>query len=313
MAILMRPHFDIDHKYWRPLLEEKLAHLDFRVWPDVGDANEIEYVICWRVYDGDESAYPNLKAVISLKAGVERFIGNPHFPQNAKLVRMVDPGMTASMAEYVASFVLRFHRDHDEMVELGKAHPWPVPIPKRAEQRTVGFLGFGVLAQACAEKISSMGFHVQGWRKSNSTDNDIHCFAGKDALPEFLQSTDILVCLLPLTDETENIINKDTLAMLPDGASFINAARGAHVVDEDLVAAIDSGKLKYTALDVFREEPLPLDHPFLEPRRQNRIIVTPHIAAVTMPDTGSDIICQTIDQLEKGETPIGLVDLQKGY
>ena len=313
MAVLLRPHFDIDHQYWKPLLAEKLSDMDFRVWPDIGNPDDIEYVICWRVYEGDKNAYPNLKAVISLKAGVEAFIASPHFPHPAKLVRMIDPGMTASMTEYVASFVLRFHRDHDEMVEFGNKHPWPVPIPKRAEERTIGFLGFGVLAQACAEKLLPMGFKIQGWRKSNMPEGSFKVFAGAEELPAFLAATDILVCLLPLTSETQDIINAKTLSMLPKGASLINVARGAHVVDDDLVAAIDNGHIKYAALDVFRKEPLALDHPFLDTKRQSRIIVTPHIAAVTMPDTGSEIIRQSIDELENGEIPLGLVDFKKGY
>ncbi len=310
MAILFRPLLKIDHTHWIPALRPLFAGRDFRIEPETGAAEDIEYLITWRLTDGDKTRFPNLKAVLSLSAGVNQYIGHPDFPENARLIRMLDPGLKQSMVEYVAGFVLRFHRCHDRFSAAGRAVDWDDIIPATASQRQVGIMGAGDLGLACMDALKPFGFGLRGWGRSEKTIAGVDHYAGQAALPAFLDGLDILVCLLPLTPETENILNKDTLARLAPGACLINAARGRHVVDEDLIALLDSGHLAMAALDVFRKEPLPGDHPFWD---HPQVIVTPHIAAVTLPETAGPVLRQSIDAIDAGRQPAGHVDRHNGY
>lgn len=310
MAVLFRPVFDYDLRDWLPALQKELAGFDLRVAPDIGNPADIHYLVGWKFWDGDKNAWPNLKAVLPLSTGVDRFMGHPEFPHPAKLVRMIEPGLNQGMAEYVASFVLRFHRDHDVWMHAQKEKHWQHDIPKLASQRTIGFLGLGNLAQSCIDMLRPFGFQIRGWSRSAKSIPGVQSFNGADQLKNFLSGCEILVCLLPLTPETENILNHETLSCLPQGACVINPARGKELVDEDLIALLDQGHLHYAALDVFRKEPLPEDHPFWN---HPRIHVTPHIAAVTIPETGAQALRQVIETIEAGGTPAGLVDLHKGY
>ncbi len=309
MAILFRPFFPVDHTHWVPALQKEFAGYDLRIAPDYGADEDIEYLIVWRLEKQDTDRFPNLKAVLSLSAGVNQYIGHPGFPRGAQLVRMLDPGLKQSMTEYVSGFVLRFHRRHDDYTS-GAPLDWTPPIPALASQCSVGIMGLGDLGLACLEALRPFGFKLRGWSRTQKTIEGVTCFAGDRGLGKFLMQTDILVCLLPLTPETEDILNRDTMARLPQGASIINAARGKHIVEQDLIDLLDSGHLYRAALDVFRKEPLPEDHPFLG---HGKIIATPHIAAMTMPLTAAPVLRAAIEKLEAGEKPAGLVDLDKGY
>lgn len=311
-AILFRPFFDFDTPLWVPALREGLKGMDLRIAPEeTGDPAEIEYLILWRLAEGDRERWPNLKAILSLSTGVNQYIGHPHMPEGVKLIRMIEPGLDHGMAEYVSSFVLRFHRNHDALAAAQARKYWDGDLlPPLASHRRVGFLGMGRMAQACIDALRPFGFAMRGWSRTPKDIAGVKSFHGADGLAQFLAGTDILVCLLPLTPETDGILNARTLGMLPRGACVINAARGKHVVDEDLLALLDSGHLDRAALDVFRKEPLPPDHPFWT---HPRVHVTPHIAAVTMPDTGAASIRQAIGQIERGETPEGAVDISRGY
>lgn len=310
MAILFRPVFDYDLRDWLPALQKELAGFDLRVAPDTGDPADIHYLVGWKLWEGDKTAWPHLKAVLPLSTGVDRYIGNPKFPHPAKLVRMIEPGLNQGMAEYVASFVLRYHREHDQWHEAQALQDWRHDIPKMAHQRTIGFLGMGNLAQSCIAMLAPFGFQMRGWSRSPRSLPGVTSFHGAEQLKTFLGGCDILVCLLPLTPETEDLLNRETLSALPHGACLINPARGRELVDEDLIALLDSGHLQRAALDVFRREPLPAEHPFW---KHPRIHVTPHIAAVTIPETGAKALRQVIETLEAGGTPAGLVDFAKGY
>ena len=310
MAILFRPVFPVDHTHWLPALEKEFAQDDLRIAPAHGDPEDIHYIIGWRLAREDRDKWPNLKAVLSLSAGVNQYINHPAFPHHAALIRMLDPGLKQSMVEYVTAFVMRFHRRLDDFAVPSRALDWTPPIPALAPERTVGIMGLGDLGLACIQALRPFGFKLRGWSRTPKTVDGLTCFTGRPALRDFLIGTDILVCLLPLTPETENILNKETLSMLPQNACLINAARGNHVVDQDLIDLLDNGHLYRAALDVFREEPLPDNHPFYN---QHHIIMTPHIAAITMPQTGVPVLRQTIELLEKGLIPAGTVDLDRGY
>lgn len=309
-TVLFRPTFDFDRPVWVPALRQGLTGHDVRIAPEeTGDPADIDYLVLWRLTAGDRTGWPNLKAVLSLSAGVNQFMGHPEMP-DVPLIRMIEPGLEHGMAEYVASMVLRFHRDHDRLRQEQDDKRWTPYIPPLATARTVGFMGMGHMAQACIDVLKPFGFALRGWSRSPRHYDDVECFSGEGSLSRFLAGTDILVCLLPHTPETENILNRQTLAQLPRGACLINAARGRLLVDADLLAALDDGHIARAALDVFHKEPLPSDHSFWIHRN---IVITPHIAAISIPDTGALSLKKAIDQLEQGEKPEGLVDLTKGY
>jgi glyoxylate/hydroxypyruvate reductase A len=295
---------------WRAQLQQLTGELDIRVWPDIGDPAEIDYALVWRPAPGLLAALPNLKLILSLGAGVDHLLGDPLLPRHLPIVRLVDPHMTAAMSEYVVLQVLRLHRRDLAYRAQQQAKDWRELDQKNAADRRVGILGFGELGQDAARKLRALGFDVAGWSRSAKTAAAIETYAGAAGLPRLLARSEILACLLPLTRETEGILNTSTLGLLPRGAALVNAARGAHLVEEDLLAALASGHLSAAVLDVFGEEPLPLGHPFWH---HPRIVVTPHVAAFTNPATAAPIILDNIRRFEAGQPLLNQVDLARGY
>jgi len=256
----------------------------------------------------DFTPFTRLKAVLSLWAGVEKIQNNPTL--QVPLARMVDPGMSAGMAEYVLGHVMRHHLGMDADI-LNRTGPWRNrPAPPLAKDRPVGILGLGALGSAAARRLSAQGFPVSGWSRAQKNLPGIACHSGVDGLQNVLGRAQILVLLLPLTHETENILNAETLAMLPRGAVVINPGRGPLIDDEALLDALDSGRLSHATLDVFRTEPLPDDHPFWA---HPRVTVTPHIASETRPQTAAQTIAENIRRGEAGEPFLHLVNRQLGY
>ena len=298
---------------WLPVLQKGLTpHKMFLSdSPEVIPA-EVDYLVTWHLKDNPLKIYPNLKAILAMSAGVNHLVGNPNLPENIPLVRMIDPGLTKAMEEYVLSMVLRLHIGHDFYQELEREKYWGLEMvdPVLADERSVGFLGFGELGQACAKRCRDIGFQVSGWSRSRKTVEGIRSFAGEDELQEFLASNDIIVILLPLTSETRNFMDQEKIAMMKKGACLINAARGPIVVDEALLENLDNGHLDRAVLDVFRKEPLPEDHPYWEHRK---VVVTPHIAALTHPKTAVTHLKDAVECLENDKPPPGLVDRAKEY
>jgi glyoxylate/hydroxypyruvate reductase len=295
---------------WRAQLERLTGELDIRVWPEIGDPADIDYALVWRPEPGLLAALPNLKLILSLGAGVDHLLGDPQLPRHLPIVRLVDPHMTAAMSEYVTLQVLRLHRGDLDYRAQQQAKEWRELDQKNAADRRVGILGFGELGQDAARQLRALGFDVAGWSRSEKTAAGIACHAGAAGLPRLLACSEILVCLLPLTAETEGILNARTLTLLPRGAALVNAARGAHLVEEDLLAALASGQLSGAVLDVFHEEPLPAGHPFWH---HPRIVVTPHVAAFTNPQTAAPIILDNIRRFEAGRPLLNRVDPARGY
>jgi glyoxylate/hydroxypyruvate reductase A len=295
---------------WRAQLQQLTQELDIRVWPEIGDPADIDYALVWRPEPGLLAALPNLKLILSLGAGVDHLLGDPQLPRHLPIVRLVDPHMTAAMSEYVVLQVLRLHRRDLDYRAQQDAKDWRELNQKNAADRRVGILGFGELGQDAASKLRALGFDVAGWSRSAKTAAGIATYAGAAGLPLILAHSEILACLLPLTPETEGILDARTLALLPRGAALINAARGAHLVEADLLAALASGQLSGAVLDVFGEEPLPLGHPFWH---HPRIVMTPHVAAFTNPKTAAPIILDNIRRFEAGQPLLNRVDPARGY
>jgi glyoxylate/hydroxypyruvate reductase A len=295
---------------WRDLLLRLDPTIDFRRWPDTGPVEEIEFALVWCPPPGELRRYPNLKAIFSMGAGVETLLQDPDLPREIPIVRLVDRGLTASMTEYVLLHVLRYHRRVPEFEELQRRREWvqlDYPLPW---ERKVGVMGLGVLGGDAAAKLAALGFDVAGWSRTPKQLPGVTGYHGEAGLAPFLARSEILVCLLPLTPETAGILNARSFAALPRGAAIINAARGGHLVEADLLAALESGQVSYAALDVFAEEPLPPDHPFWT---HPRITVTPHVASDTPPQTAAETIFRSMRLAREGRPLGNRVDLAAGY
>jgi glyoxylate/hydroxypyruvate reductase A len=295
---------------WRRAFHAHDPKLDFRVWPESGPVEEIDYVLAWHHVPGSLSAFPRLKAIFSLGAGVEKLLRDRELPAGVPIVRMVDPSLTAGMTEYVLLHVLRYHRRMPELEALQRRAQWVELEAPPASERRVGILGLGVLGSDAAEKLAMLGFRVVGWSLTPKKMPGVESFAGNDGLLPMLAQSHTLVCLLPLTATTEGILNARTLAALPRGACLINAARGGHVVETDLLAALDSGHIAHATLDVVSEEPLPASHPFW---RHPQVTLTPHVASLTWPPTAAFHILDNIRRHEAGGPMSPLVDLAREY
>jgi glyoxylate/hydroxypyruvate reductase A len=253
---------------------------------------------------------PRLKAILSLGAGVDHLFLDPDLPRNVPIVRMVDAGYAPQMSEYALYGVLHFHRGMDRYAQQQRAAHWQPLEALPSAQRVVGVLGLGVLGGDFARKAAALGFKVLGWSRTPKRLDGVTALHGPEQLPLFLAQSQILVNFLPLTAETSGILRRDTLERLPRGAYLINIARGAHVIEEDLVAALDSGQLGGAMLDVFQREPLPSDSALW---RHPRVVVTPHIAGQAIAELMVEQVVDNIRRIERGDAPHGLVDPGRGY
>ena len=309
MAILFYSTVDSAAR-WRGELLRRRPEREFRIWPDIGDPAAIDYAIVWRPPPGLLASLPRLKLILSLGAGVDHLLSDPHLPRHVPVVRLVDPHLVDAMSEFVALGVLRLHRQDFDYLAQQRARQWRERDQKNAGERPVGILGFGTIGQAAGRKLKALGFPVAGWSRSPRQIEGFSTYDGANGFDAFLAVSEILVCLLPLTPETEGILNAATFAGLPRGAGLVNAGRGGHLVEADLIPALDGGQLSGAVLDVFREEPLPPDHAFW---RHPRILVTPHIAGVTNPSTAAPIMIDAIRRFEAGEPVPNVVDPARGY
>jgi glyoxylate/hydroxypyruvate reductase len=295
---------------WRAAFAAADPAINFRVWPASGPAGEIDYALAWHHPPGELKRYPNLKAIFSLGAGVEKLLRDRDLPAAVPIVRMVDRALTSGMTEYVLLHVLRYHRRAPELDSLQRRAEWVELENPPARERKVGILGLGVLGSDAAAKLAGLGFDVAGWSQSPKAIAGVASFTGADGLQKLLARSEILVCLLPLTSATAGILNARNLARLPRGASVVNAARGGHVVETDLLAALDSGHLAHATLDVVAEEPLPAGHPFW---RHPKVTLTPHVASLTWPPTATEHIIANIRRHESGQEMAPLVDPTREY
>ena len=225
---------------WREELRARMPELEVRIWPEVGDPAEIDLALVWRAPPGELARYPNLKAILSLAAGIEWLVVDPTLP-DVPIARMVDPSLTRTMGEYVLLAVLRHHREFDRFEREQRARNWAYSFPPQAADRPVGIMGLGELGASAAKQLSAQGFPVLGWSRTPKAIEGVTSYAGHGELHAFLHRSQILVCLLPLTAETRGILDAETFNGLPHGACVINVARGDHLVEADLLAALDFG------------------------------------------------------------------------
>ncbi len=287
-----------------------MPELEVRAWPELGNPDDIEFAAVSRIPAGQLSRLRNLKLVISMLAGVEHLVDNPEIPPGIPIVRSGAPDGDRMITEYVLLHVLRHHRQMPAYAVQQSQSLWKnLPQPP-AEARSIGFLGLGLLGLAAAKSVRDHGFKVLAWTRSRREVEGMECHHGNGALSAFLGKVEILVNLLPATPETEGIVDARFLAQLPKGAQLINIARGQHVVDADLLAALDAGHLAGATLDVFHEEPLPASSPLW---RHPLVTVMPHAARKLFPGDSVPSIVENIRRCRAGEPLLMPVDRQRGY
>ncbi|MBC00275.1 MAG: glyoxylate/hydroxypyruvate reductase A [Rhodobacteraceae bacterium] len=300
---------------WVARLKARFPDRDIRSWPDaVGDPADIRYALAWKAPAEALNACANLDVVFSLGAGVDHLLGQKNLPQ-VPIVRVVDPDLTARMSEWIALQVLLHHRQHLAYAAQQREKVWRELTQPSARDLRVGILGLGVLGTDAADVLKRLGFSVAGWSRSKKTLEGIDCYAGDAEFDAFLARTDVLVNLLPLTEETRGLVNRSVLERLArdgvlGGPVFINAGRGGSHVEADLVAALKDGTLKAASLDVFETEPLAADSPLWD---CENAILTPHVAADSDPEAISDYVAEQIRRFEADGTLENRVDPARGY
>lgn len=309
MTLLFIPG-DINVETWVSALQNVDPDLDLKieVWPEVEDPKQVEFALVRLYPQGELQKYPRLKCISSLGAGVNQLLDDPFLPKNVPIVRVVDACLTRDMTQYVTWAVLNHARHFDYYRESQARRLWTprvlLDIPR------IGVMGLGELGRDVAIKLRDLGFVVSSYSQSPKHVLGIQHFCGPGGLTPFLNQTDILDCLLPLTPKTRHILNAKTFSQLPRGAYVINVGRGDHLVEEDLLAAIQEGQLSGACLDVFCQEPLPKDHPFWQ---QPQIIVTPHIASVTNAQSVAPQIIENYKRAMEGKPLLNVVDISQGY
>jgi len=298
---------DFKAEPWLAALRTALPQAEIEVWAP--GAPPGDYAVVWAPPQAFLDEQPRLKALFNLGAGVDALTQLKLAPAT-QLVRLDDAGMSVQMAEYVVHALIRHFREFDLYEQDVAQGKWSFRRPRLRQDFPVGIMGLGVLGQRVARAVQAFEFPVLGWSRSAKDVPGVRCYAGAEQLPDFLAETRVLVCLLPLTPETEGLLNRQTLAQLRPGGYLINVARGAHLVEDDLIPLLDEGHLAGATLDVFRQEPLPAGHPFW---RHPKVTVTPHTAARTLRDESVAQIATKITRLECGESIAGIVDPVRGY
>jgi glyoxylate/hydroxypyruvate reductase A len=309
VALLITPPVTGPIEHWRDCVAALAPDIDIRTWPDAGDPSEIEYLMTGFLDLAELPALPNLKLLFPMFAGLDHLLAHPHLP-DVEIVRIGPPAGDPAMTEYAVLHVLRHHRQMPDYLAQQRDKVWKVRPQKQPHEQRVGFMGFGVLAQPPAHVLAGMGFEVAAWVRSPREDAEIEIFAGMDRLDAFLARTDILVCLLPLTPETEGILCAANFAKMPEGAAIVNLGRGAHVIDDELIAALDSGRLSGATLDATKPEPLPESSPLWT---HPRVTIMPHTARRVRAETVAPQVVEAIRRDRAGKPQDQVVDRAAGY
>jgi glyoxylate/hydroxypyruvate reductase A len=296
-------------RQWAEIFRREAPEIDFRLWPEIGNANEARYLAAWVPPADLGTRFPNLELLFSTGAGVDQFDFTA-LPPQLPLVRLVEPGIVQGMVEYVTHAVLDLHRDMPAYRRAQQCRQWqPIPV-RTAAECCVGVLGLGSLGQAVLAQLVALGFDTAGWSRSRHEVPGVHCHAGVGELDAFLARTQIVVCLLPLTDATRGLLNAALFARLPRGASLVHVGRGPQLASADLLRALDAGQLAEAVLDVTDPEPLPDADPLWS---HPRVRITPHIASMTQPQTAARVVIDNLRRHARGEPLVGLVDRAHGY
>ena len=300
-----------DPVIWRRLLETGLGGpIDFRTLDALGNRDEVEVALAWKPERGLLASFKNLKLIVWLGMGVDHLLADDILPDGVPIVRIMDEGIVGQMSEYAIHWALRHHRDIEKYAAHQRSRRWHQEPLADTIDRRVGVLGLGAIGQDMAGKFALLGFPTAGWSRTRKSVAGVETFHGREGFAKLLARSDILINVLPLTRETRGILDAAAFAALPKGAYVINVGRGGHVVDRDLLAALDSGHLSGAVLDVFETEPLPPDHPYWT---HPRVHVTPHVAGSTNPRAATPCVIDNIKRLRAGKPLIHVVDPKTGY
>jgi glyoxylate/hydroxypyruvate reductase A len=288
-----------------------LPEAEIEIWHAGEKCQTCDYAVVWSPPEAMLAELAQVKAIFVTGAGVDALLKfSDALPPHIPIIRLGDAGMAMQMAEYVTHSVLRYFRRFDEYDAQARAGQW-APLPQYPkEDFAVGVLGMGVLGAAALKALAPFGFPLRGWSRTEKSMPGVQCFHGEQGLDTFLRGSRVLVCMLPLTPETGNLIDRTNMCKLPQGAFLINVARGAHLAEPELVALIKSGHIAAATLDVFRNEPLPAQHPFWQ---EPRISITPHISALTLRRESVQQIAEKIRKVEQGQPVTDVVDRNRGY
>lgn len=295
--------------WWQSHLQSLLPNIKCLLWDEVTDPEAIDYAVVWKPPTGGLAQFKNLKCIVSVGAGIDHVLADTKLPPNVPIIRTTGIDLTQRMREYVCLHVLLQHRQFNTTLKAQQSCEWMPVITPPATAQTVGVMGLGKLGKNVATSLLNLGFNVVGWARSQHRIDHITCYPA-NRLSEFLKQCHVLVCVLPLTRDTENILNKTLFTQLPTGASLINVGRGEHLVEQDLIETLDSDHLSHATLDVFRTEPLSATHPFW---RHSKITVTPHIASLIDPESGGKEIAKNLKDFIQGKPVADLTDRQRGY
>jgi glyoxylate/hydroxypyruvate reductase A len=294
---------------WQAVFAEHMPQVQFLCSADAEALQKVRYLVAWTLDRDLIASLPGLEVIFSIGAGVDQ-LDLSLVPPTVRVVRMIESGITTTMAEYVAMAALALHRDVPFYLAEQRLGGWSHREVLLCSERTVGVMGLGELGKASLERLRGLGFRTLGWSRSGAEIEGTQCFAGDDGLDAFLGQSQILVNLLPLTEETRGVLRRDLFDRLPQGAGVVNVARGGHLVEADLLDALASGQLRHAVLDVTDPEPLPEDHPF---RAHPAIMVTPHIAGVTRRETAVHSLIANVRRAMAGEPMHGEIDRTRGY
>lgn len=297
-------------EWWTTELSQLLPEHNILPHCNVQALTDVDIAVVWRPPSGWLASLPNLQLTVSIGAGIDHIVQDPSYPEAVPVVKTTGPEMIQRMREYIILHVLRFHRQLPLLQAQQAQQRWKSLTTPVASQRQVGIMGMGGMGQAAARSLAQLGFNVRCWSRSPKVITGVQSFSGDEQLTAFANGTDILVCLLPLTNDTQGILAEALFSSLQHGACLINAARGQHLVDQDLLNALETGQLSNATLDVFHVEPLPEEHAFWS---HPQILVTPHIASLIDPSSGGRIIAENIKRFARGEVPNDMTASSQGY
>ncbi|EKT57488.1 glyoxylate/hydroxypyruvate reductase GhrA [Providencia sneebia] len=310
--LFYHPFFDANQ--WIEGMQARLPQANIRLW-EKGDKQSADYAMVWLPPYECLAGRSDLKGIFALGAGVDAILKQEQdrpgtLPAGVPVMRLEDTGMALQMEEYATAKVLYYFRRMDEYRQLQSQRQWKALPAYQYDEFVVGVMGAGALGTAVAKRLASFGFQVRTWSRSEKHIDNVKSYYGQDQLSDFLHGTRVIINLLPSTPETAGILNLHLFNQLQKNAYIINLARGAHLVEQDLLTALESGQVAGASLDVFAFEPLSQMHPFWT---HPRVAITPHVAAFTVPNEAMDMIANNIKRIEDGLEPAGIVDMKRGY
>jgi glyoxylate/hydroxypyruvate reductase len=305
--LLVAQHRDMEP--FKKAINDKDPNIDVEIWPDVENADRVQFAVAWNHPKNVFKRFPNLKVISSLGAGIDHLTYDESIPKKLKITRVVIPSLSEQMSDFLLTSVLNIVRRTEFYLQQQQQAVWSDKKPMVKDEVTAGIMGLGELGRTAAIRLHQNGFKVGGWSASKKNLDGIDTFTSSE-LDHFLKQTNILINLLPLTPETEGILDLNLIKKLKKPSFIINAARGEHLVEEDLIYALDTELIEHAILDVFRDEPLPESHPFLG---RKKLTITPHIASITDPTEVADLLIDNYKRILSGLELRYEINREKGY